>query len=82
MWDDIDRIGRQEPAVWILKPIVKVNSAIGDTFAHRYKEIIVDKDQSNNRNDNILSSSIKLAKATNQKRKSLNFLPQTANNPS
>jgi hypothetical protein len=63
MWDNIDRIGRQEPAVRILEPIVKVNSAIGDTFAHRYKEIIVDKDQSNKRNDNILSSSIKLAKA-------------------
>jgi len=61
-WDDVGRLGRQEPAVKILEPTIKVNKIVADTFSHRYKEIILDKRKSNKRVDNILSSVIKLAK--------------------
>jgi hypothetical protein len=63
MWDNVRRMGRQEPVVKILEPVIKVNHITGDTFSRRYKEIIVDKERSNKRDDNILSSCIKLAKA-------------------
>ena len=62
IWDDVGRLGRQKPVVKILEPTIKVNKIIADTFSHRYKEIILDKRKSNKRDDNILSSVIKLAK--------------------
>lgn len=61
-WDNVWRVGRPEPVVEILKPIFKVNDLVCDTYSHRFKEIILDKKKSNKRDDNILSSSIKLAK--------------------
>jgi len=61
-WDNVGKDGRQEPVVEILKPIFKVNGLVCDTYSHRSKEIILDKKKSNKRDDNILSSSIKLAK--------------------
>lgn len=61
-WDNVGKIGRQEPVVKILKPIFRIDDLVCDTYSHRFKEIILDKKRSNKRDDNILSSSIKLAK--------------------
>jgi hypothetical protein len=62
IWDDFDGIGRKVPIAKILDPIIRTHIPC-DTFASRYKEIITDKDKSNKREDNILSSAIKLSKA-------------------
>lgn len=63
MWDNVGKLGRQEPVVEILEPTLKVDHLEDETFSDRYKEIILDKQKSNKRDDNILSSSVKLAKA-------------------
>jgi len=62
IWDNVGKSGRQEPLIKILEPLIKVNQPVAGTFSTRYKEIIIDKEKSNKRDDNILSSAVKLAK--------------------
>jgi hypothetical protein len=61
MWDNYGQLGRQEPVSKILNPIFKYEF-ICDTYSKRFKEIILDRSKSNNKTDNIFSSSIELAK--------------------
>lgn len=69
MWDDVGNLGRQEALVSILSPIFRSNEPVCDSYAHRYKELLIYPDKlsksvkSNKRDDNIRSSEIKLAKA-------------------
>jgi hypothetical protein len=63
IWDNIDIIGRQGELVEILKPMTKVNSLVADSHSNRFKEIILDSETSNKRDDNILNCTTKLAKA-------------------
>lgn len=63
IWDNINIIGRQGELVEILKPTTKVNSLVADSHSNRFKEIIVDSETSNKRDDNILNCTTKLAKA-------------------
>ncbi len=70
IWDHVGVTGRQEKVVDILGPIFKINEIACDTYAQTYKELLPDKtkgdsdsNKSNNRNDNIRISEIKLAKA-------------------
>ncbi|MGA2386130.1 MAG: hypothetical protein ABSG33_06325 [Candidatus Bathyarchaeia archaeon] len=63
IWDNINIIGRQGELVEILKPTTKVNSLVADSHSNRFKEIIVDPETSNKRDDNILNCTTKLAKA-------------------
>lgn len=69
IWDNVGKLGRQEPLVKILKPLFKLNDLRCDTYSHRYKEVILDPEKSNKRVDNIRSSEIKLAKAMYFERK-------------
>jgi hypothetical protein len=63
MWDNVDTVGRQEELVEILKPIRKVNSLVAESHSNRFKEIIVDEELSNKRDDNLLNCTKRLAKA-------------------
>lgn len=63
MWDNVGTVGRQEELVEILKPIRKVNSLLAESHSNRFKEIIVDEELSNKRDDNLLNCTKRLAKA-------------------
>jgi len=62
MWDDIDTISRQQELVEILKPMTKVNAPVADSYSNRFKEIVVDSKIPNNRDNNIINCTRKLAK--------------------
>lgn len=63
VWDDVGKKGRQKPVIDILKPLFKVDDVSCDVYSHRFKEIILDPDKSNKKDDNIRCAAIKLAKA-------------------
>ena len=63
MWDDVDTKGRPQELVEILAPMNSVNAPVADSYSNRFKEIVVDAKMSNNRDDNILNCTRKLAKA-------------------
>lgn len=63
MWDNVDAAGRQEELVEILKPMTKVNVLSADSHANRFKEVIIDAEHSDKKEDNILECTNKLVKA-------------------
>ena len=74
IWDHIEKIGRQEPVVEILKSLTKLDEIECDIYSHRFKEIILDAKKSNKRGDNIRSATIGLAKAMYYEQKRDNSL--------